>query len=79
MLMLVTYSQVLCKKLAQVSCTRNLHQIFSALSLLVRRQQRHPACKETEWWDAGVVICLGRGADLHMAHMMPLPLTISLQ
>jgi len=32
---------------------------------------------KTEWWDAGVVICLGRGADLHMAQPMPLPLTNS--
>jgi len=24
-----------------------------------------------------VVICLERGADLHMAHLMPLPLTVS--
>ena len=24
-----------------------------------------------------MVICLERGADLHMAHLMPLPLTIS--
>jgi len=24
-----------------------------------------------------VVICLGRGADLHMAQLLPLPLTIS--
>jgi len=31
----------------------------------------------TEWWGAGVVICLGQGADLHMAQLMPLPLTIS--
>jgi len=31
----------------------------------------------TEWWDAGVVSCLGRGADLHMAQLMPLPLTVS--
>jgi len=28
-------------------------------------------------WDAGVVICLGRGADLHMAQLMSLPLTVS--
>jgi len=28
------------------------------------------------WWDAGVVICLGQGADLHMAQLMPLPLTV---
>ena len=23
--------------------------------------------KKPEWWGAGVVICLGRGADLHMS------------
>jgi len=33
--------------------------------------------KFTEWWGAGVVICLERGADLHMAQLMPLPLTVS--
>jgi len=37
---------------------------FSDLTLLVGGQERHPACKKTEWWDAGVVICLERGADL---------------
>ena len=31
----------------------------------------------SEWWGAGVVICLERGADLHMAQLMPLPLTVS--
>ena len=50
---------------------------FSALTLLVGRQEEHPACKKTEWWGAGVVICLERGADLHMAQLMPLPLTVS--
>ena len=50
---------------------------FSALMLLVGRQEGHPACKKTEWWDAGVVICLELGAGLHMAHLTPLPLTIS--
>jgi len=29
---------------------------------------------KTEWWGAGVVICLERGADLYMTQMMPLPL-----
>jgi len=33
--------------------------------------------KTTEWWGAGVVICLERGADLHMTQLMPLPLTVS--
>ena len=32
---------------------------------------------KTEWWGADVVICLDRGADLHMAQLMPLPLTVS--
>ena len=50
---------------------------FSALMLMVGRQEGHPACKKTEWWGAGVVICLERGADLHMARLMPLPLTVS--
>ena len=30
-----------------------------------------------EWWGAGVVICLERDADLHMAQLIPLPLTVS--
>ena len=30
-----------------------------------------------QWWGAGVVICLQRGADLHMAQLMTLPLTVS--
>ena len=49
---------------------------FSALTLLVGRQEGHPACKKLEWWGAGVVICLERDADLHMAQLMPLPLTV---
>jgi len=47
------------------------------LTLLVGRQEGHPARKKTEWWGAGVTICLERGADLHMAQLMPLPLTVS--
>ena len=31
----------------------------------------------SKWWGAGVVICLERDADLHMAQLMPLPLTVS--
>ena len=48
---------------------------FSALTLLVGRQEGHPACKKLS--GAGVVICLERGADLHMAQRIPLPLTVS--
>jgi len=32
---------------------------------------------QSEWWGAGMVICLERGADLHMAQLMLLPLTVS--
>ena len=35
------------------------------------------ACKKLEWWGTGMVICLERDADLHMAQPMPLPFTVS--
>ena len=49
---------------------------FSALMLLVGRQEGHPACKKR------VVGCWrgylsGVRSDLHMAQLMPLPLTVS--
>jgi len=47
------------------------------LTLLVGRQEEHPACKKTKWWGAGVDIYLEQGADLHMAQLMPLPLTVT--
>jgi len=48
----------------------------SAFTLLVGQQEGHPACKKLS---GGMVawLCLGQGADLHMAQLMPLPLTIS--
>jgi len=50
---------------------------FSSLTLLVERQEGHPACKKLSGGAAGVVVCLERDADLHMAQLMPLPLTVS--
>jgi len=47
------------------------------LTLLVGRQEGHPAYKKLEWWGTGMVICLERDADLPMAQLMPLPLTVS--
>jgi len=44
----------------------NSVKAFSALMLLVRRQEGHPACKKLEWWGIGMVICLERDTDLHM-------------
>ena len=38
---------------------------------------RASGLSKTERWGAGVVICLERGADLHMAQWIPLPLTVS--
>jgi len=49
---------------------------FSALTLLVGQQEGHLACKKTKWSGAGMVICVERGADLHIAQLMPLPLTV---
>jgi len=46
------------------------------LTLLVGRQEGHPACKKL----SGEVLAwlsVERGADLHMAQLMPLPLTVS--
>jgi len=50
---------------------------FRALTLFVGWQEGHPACKKLEWWGAGMVICLERGADLDVAQLMLLPLTVS--
>ena len=50
---------------------------FSALTLLVGWQEGHPSCKKLSSEVLhGVVICLERGGDLHMAQLMPLPLTV---
>ena len=56
-----------------------MYNPFSALTLLVGRQEGHPTCKKLSGgrWGAGVVICLERDADLHMAQLMPLPLIVS--
>ena len=60
-----------------MSCTYKLSYLaFNALTLLVGRQEGHSACKN-EWWGACVVVCLERDADLHMAQLMPVPVTVS--
>jgi len=52
---------------------------FSALTLLVGRQEGHLACEKLS---GGVLAWLSvwtleQGADLHTAQLMPLPLTVS--
>ena len=63
--------------LPQQNVLTHSHTAFSASKLLVGWQEGHLACKKTEWWGAGMVICLERDADLHMAQRMPLLLTVS--
>jgi len=58
-------------------CTRLY--AFSALTLLVGRQEGHPACKKVS---GGVLLWLSvwtleLDAGLHTAQLMPLPLTVS--
>jgi len=57
---------------------------YNYLDISVKRSafsSRHITNKvsvyHAEWWGAGGVICLERGADLRMAQLMPLPLTVS--
>jgi len=50
--------------------------IISALMLLVGRQEEHLAVKKLSGGKLAW-LCMGQGADLHMAQLMPLPLTIS--
>ena len=47
---------------------------FTALTLLVGRQEGHPACKILS---GGVLAWLSVWSKVHMAQLMPLPLTVS--
>ena len=51
-----------------------LLQCFEAVGWAAGRAS---GLQKTEWWGAGLVICLERDADLHMPLLMPLPLTVS--
>jgi len=44
--------------------------------LLVGWQEGHPACEKLSG-GMPVWLCLGQGSDLHMAQLVPLPLTVS--
>ena len=47
---------------------------FSALTLLVGRQEGHPSCKKLS---GGVLAWLSVWSEVHIAQLMPLPLTVS--
>jgi len=63
--------------LTNSSFHKYIKQFVYVIKLLVGRQEGHLAGKKTEGWGAGMVICLDQGAELHMAQLMPLPLTVS--
>ena len=50
-----------------------LQRAFSALTLPVGRQEGHPVCKKL----SGQSYLSKCDADLHIAQLMPLPLTVS--
>ena len=54
-----------------------VHECLQCFDVVGWAAGRASGLLETEWWGAGVVVCLEQGADLHMAQLMPLPLTDS--
>ena len=55
--------------MCKLSCLAVDHKL---IRYLLQKQQT-----VAEWCGAGMVVCLEQGADLHMAQLMPLPLTVS--
>jgi len=47
------------------------------LTLLVGRQEGHPACKKLSGGLLAWLSVWSESADLHMAQLMPMPLTVS--
>ena len=55
----------------------NLFYISVLFDVVGWEAGRASGLQKTEWWGAGMVICLERGAHLHMAQLMPLSLIVS--
>jgi len=66
--------QNLQQQLSSSSSSLFIHQVLQCFDAVGWAAGRAPAYKKLS---AGMVICLQRGADLHMAQLMPLPLTVS--
>jgi len=75
---LITWNinNIYCYMINSSKFLHHFHVAFgAALTLLVGCQEDHPACKNVEWWGAGMAVCLERGVnDLHMVQLMPLPI-----
>ena len=68
----LTYTHARCRHACHTCCVwKHFCSAPHSLTLSLIRPVK------TEWWGTGVVICLKRGADLHMAQLLPLPLTVS--
>ena len=61
----------------KTTCIVDSLQCFDTVGWAAGRASHAVRPVKTEWWGAGMVICLERDADLHMAQLMPLPLTVS--
>jgi len=66
-------SLLLCSIVAYVSICK---QLFVLCSLVILYQMVI-IIDSREWCGAGIFICMGRDAALHMVQLMPLPLTVS--
>jgi len=81
----VSSLSVLLLLISHIECFRLV--IGSRFNFCIALQYVHLQCfdavgwvagRASEWWGASLVICLERGADLHIAQLMPLPLALSL-
>ena len=61
----------------QSPLTISLHNLLQCFDAVGWAAGRASGLQKTEWWGAGVVVCLEQGADLHMVQLMPMPLTVS--
>jgi len=65
------------KNFLSINLKKSTKTTFSALTLVVGRQEGHPSCKKLKEWGAGEVVHLEQDADVRIAQLMPLPLTVS--
>ena len=72
-----TYSVALRKEMSISPTVRSMALLPSVLWRCWLGGRKGILPIKNEWWGASMVICLGRGADLHTAQLMPLPLTDS--
>ena len=60
-----------------VTVTLCILHCFQCFDAVCWASGRASGLLKTEWLGASMVICLEQGADLHVAQLMPLPLTVT--